>query len=1136
MDKYLPLIVLLYILNYRLDGVASDQVVLLDTTKEATLEWTRYPYGPQAQTPGWVEESFTNFVKGINWRSYVVCDVAYNNVNNWLWSPFIDRGPANRLYIEIHFTIRDCSLFPGNALSCKETFSLLFYEFDAATREPPPWQPESYKLIGRIAAGEGRFNQNADVDINVEVKSIAVTKKGVYFAFRDQGACISVLAVKVYYITCPAVTVNFAHFNETPTGREITIIEQQTGVCVENAEAYETPTYLCKGDGKWTILSGGCRCKVGYEPDHEKQTCNVCPVGKFRSAEVESCTICPLNSKTNKIGSPFCPCLSGHYRHPRDGKHMPCYKPPGPPTNLTLLFIDQTSAILSWNAPQRAADEQLDSKYRSDIVFRIKCAACTSNVVFNPSTETFNDTKLTLTNLEPVTTYTVQIHSQHGMSYLLSVELTTAGANGAGFDNSSSTSGVGGFNNHYHHVTEPPSQQGGRSSFDLDDIKTEFAEITFTTESAILSTVFNVKVISITNKEVDLVWDKPMHSDSPIEYYEVRWFPKSEVDAMNKSVLSTKESKIHIGDLLENTEYGFQVRCKTLNGWGTFSNIVYAQTHQSVSPVYDDSFQMRIVAGSTVAIVFVLVLVIVVTVLFLRSKSHDDIDKKTNNHLPLPLDYASNEVHAMDTTPIVKTMKNNEGGSYGYYRPRRNNFAVTTPLFGTSRSYVDPHTYEDPNQAIREFAREIDASYITIEAIIGGGEFGDVCRGRLKIPPNFVQEIDVAIKTLKPGSSEKARCDFLTEASIMGQFDHPNVIYLQGVVTRSNPVMIITEYMENGSLDTFLRANDGKFQTLQLIGMLRGIAAGMSYLSDMNYVHRDLAARNVLVNSSLVCKIADFGLSREIENASDAYTTRGGKIPVRWTAPEAIAFRKFTSASDVWSYGVVLWEVMSYGERPYWNWSNQDVIKSIEKGYRLPAPMDCPEALYQLMLDCWQKQRTHRPTFSSITQTLDNLARQPQVLLTTRNSPDNPVARMGNDISDEMLAAQQRSMLGGMGTTERILGNGSGSGSGGGVGIGSGVGGMGPAGMGTLGSTAGGLSNTGTMSGAGSAGGVFISTELWLESIKMSRYSQHFQEAGLVTAQQISRLTAQQLSDMGITLVGHQKKILHQARQIDTII
>ncbi|XP_034670479.1 ephrin type-B receptor 1-B isoform X3 [Drosophila subobscura] len=1008
-------------IQYNIRLTHADQVVLLDTTREATLEWTRYPYGPQAQTPGWVEESFTDFVKGINWRSYVVCDVAYHNVNNWLWSPFIDRGPANRLYIEIQFTIRDCSLFPGNALSCKETFSLLFYEFDAATREPPPWQTDSYRLIARIAAGEGRFNQNSDVDINTEVKSIAVNKKGVYFAFRDQGACISVLAVKVYYITCPAVTENFAHFNETPTGKEITIIEKQNGTCVENAEPYEPPTYLCKGDGKWTILTGGCRCKVGYEPNDGNKTCTECPVGTFKSPEVRKCTPCPLHSNSSKTGSPFCMCLPGYYRHPRDGRHMPCYSPPAAPTNLTLLFVDQTSAILSWNAPARNESQLVEGQgqlhsYRSDVVYKIRCSMCSANVMFNPSTDTFNETKITLTNLDPVTTYTVQIHSTNGISYLVDSILhsneTTANSEIA-FANASTAS----------------------NPLDLNEIKTEHAEIIFTTESALLSTVFNLRILAITSKDADLEWDKPLQNDAPLEFYEVRWFPKIELDSINKSALNTKDTKAHIEGLLESTEYGFQVRCKTINGFGSYSNMIYAQTLQSVSSVYDDSVQIRFIAGAIVTGVLFLVIFIVATVYFMRSKHQDELDKKSTNHLPLPMDYASNE--------------------------------VTTPLFGNSRSYVDPHTYEDPNQAIREFAREIDANYITIEAIIGGGEFGDVCRGRLKIPPNFVQDIDVAIKTLKPGSSEKARCDFLTEASIMGQFDHPNVIYLQGVVTRSNPVMIITEYMENGSLDTFLRVNDGKFQTLQLIVMLRGIASGMSYLSDMNYVHRDLAARNVLVNAQLICKIADFGLSREIENASDAYTTRGGKIPVRWTAPEAIAFRKFTSASDVWSYGVVLWEVMSYGERPYWNWSNQDVIKSIEKGYRLPAPMDCPEALYQLMLDCWQKQRTHRPTFASIVSTLDNLARQPQSLLTTRNSPETDGAHI--------LDTQRGQNM-------------------------------------------------------------FLSTDSWLENIKMSRYCQHFKEANLVNAQQISRLTAQQLSDMGITLVGHQKKILHQARQLDTII
>ncbi|KAL6471564.1 hypothetical protein MHYP_G00202140, partial [Metynnis hypsauchen] len=272
-------------------------------------------------------------------------------------------------------------------------------------------------------------------------------------------------------------------------------------------------------------------------------------------------------------------------------------------------------------------------------------------------------------------------------------------------------------------------------------------------------------------------------------------------------------------------------------------------------------------------------------------------------------------------------------------------------------------------------------------------EFGEVCSGRLKFPGK--REICVAIKTLKAGFTEQQKRDFLSEASVMGQFDHPNIIHLEGVVTKCKPIMIITEYMENGSLDTFLRKNDGRFTVIQLVGVLRGIASGMKYLSDMSYVHRDLAARNILVNSNLVCKVSDFGMSRVLEDEPEgAYTTRGGKIPIRWTAPEAIAYRKFTSASDVWSYGIVMWEVMSYGERPYWDMSNQDVIKAIEEGYRLPPPMECPVALHQLMLECWLRERSERPKFSQIVNMLDKLIRNPASLKRTGGETNRPQPSM----------------------------------------------------------------------------------------------------------------------------------------------
>uniref|UniRef100_A0A493T6Z5 Ephrin type-B receptor 2 n=1 Tax=Anas platyrhynchos platyrhynchos TaxID=8840 RepID=A0A493T6Z5_ANAPP len=385
--------------------------------------------------------------------------------------------------------------------------------------------------------------------------------------------------------------------------------------------------------------------------------------------------------------------------------------------------------------------------------------------------------------------------------------------------------------------------------------------------------------------------------------------------------------------------------------------------------------------------------------------------------------------------------------------------------------YIDPFTYEDPNEAVREFAKEIDVSFVKIEEVIGAGEFGEVYKGRLKLPGK--REIYVAIKTLKAGYSEKQRRDFLSEASIMGQFDHPNIIRLEGVVTKSRPVMIITEFMENGALDSFLRQNDGQFTVIQLVGMLRGIAAGMKYLAEMNYVHRDLAARNILVNSNLVCKVSDFGLSRYLQDdtSDPTYTSSlGGKIPVRWTAPEAIAYRKFTSASDVWSYGIVMWEVMSFGERPYWDMSNQDVINAIEQDYRLPPPMDCPAALHQLMLDCWQKDRNTRPRFTEIVNTLDKMIRNPASLKTSRPHPGASLfpSRPSQPLLDRSIPDFT----------------------------------------------------------------AFTSVEDWLSAVKMSQYRDNFLSAGFTSLQLVAQMTSEDLLRIGVTLAGHQKKILNSVQSM----
>uniref|UniRef100_A0A3B4U6N7 receptor protein-tyrosine kinase n=1 Tax=Seriola dumerili TaxID=41447 RepID=A0A3B4U6N7_SERDU len=435
----------------------------------------------------------------------------------------------------------------------------------------------------------------------------------------------------------------------------------------------------------------------------------------------------------------------------------------------------------------------------------------------------------------------------------------------------------------------------------LSPFSARYTSINFTTSQSVPSTVPMMHQLSRAPDSITLSWPQPDRPNGDILEYQLRYYDK--VHSVNTSVYS-ETNTVTVNSLIPGSIYAFQIRARNERGYGPYSNTIYFTT----LPLEEHSQQIQnrlpLLVGSVMGgAAFLLVVAAIVVVVVFRSN--------------------------------------------GIFIP------------GGVKYYVDPSTYEDPSEAVKEFAREIDPTHLKIEEVIGSAQFGEVSRGRYR--PVGRREVLVAVKTLRWGASDRERGMFLSEAGVLGQFDHPNVLKLEGVVTRSPPERIITEFMENGPLDAFLRENEGQFSVLQLVGMLRGVGAGMRYLAERNFVHRDLAARNVLVNSNLVCKVSDFGL----------------KIPVRWTAPEAFQHRKFSSASDVWSFGILMWEVMSYGERPYWDMSNQEVMAD---QYRLPAPHNCPPALHSLMLQCWQADRGDRPGFDSLLSSLDRLIRHPSSL------------------------------------------------------------------------------------------------------------------------------------------------------------
>ncbi|XP_050423996.1 proto-oncogene tyrosine-protein kinase receptor Ret isoform X2 [Adelges cooleyi] len=299
---------------------------------------------------------------------------------------------------------------------------------------------------------------------------------------------------------------------------------------------------------------------------------------------------------------------------------------------------------------------------------------------------------------------------------------------------------------------------------------------------------------------------------------------------------------------------------------------------------------------------------------------------------------------------------------------------------------------------------EFPRSRLVVEQIIGEGEFGKVLRAQAIDIAAAKGMTTVAVKTVKSGSDKIEKDDLLSEYNLLKEVNHPNVVKLLGACTTPDgPFYLIIEYAKHGSLRAYLRKiriidnNSSGSIVSNPEELLRNemrpsvtlplypinprdilkfawqISKGMAYLTEIKLVHRDLAARNVLVAEGKVCKISDFGLTRDVYEDNAYLKKTKGRVPVKWMAPESLADHIYTSRSDVWSFGILLWELVTLGSVPYPGIIAQDLFQLLKDGYRMDKPSNCSDELYDIMLNCWAEDQNRRPSFKSLTLTLEKM-------------------------------------------------------------------------------------------------------------------------------------------------------------------
>jgi len=419
-------------------------------------------------------------------------------------------------------------------------------------------------------------------------------------------------------------------------------------------------------------------------------------------------------------------------------------------------------------------------------------------------------------------------------------------------------------------------------------------------------------------------------SSVPVSNYEVRYFDSS--DAQYENIITKSEEYI-LESLSPDTEYTVQVRARSNSGTGPWSVSEVFRTSSSedgieIGPYQTERKRFNWVAAVILSALLLAVMLFVVAFVFIRRHSRNWSKGSRTSYYHHTTGPAGTIDASVDLIPCE--MK---------------------------RDYVDPRGAE-----FADFCLEIDPSQVHIELRLASNDFGEICRG----------VFGGRVVTVKSFKSSVGTADLLKEAAIMAQFDHVNVMKLEGVCTRSRPAMIVSEFGHNGDLLSFVR--NTRPQVDIIARALLDIANGMKYLHSKRYVHQHLQAANVFVTLDQTAKIGNF-MNFGDNSPSLPYSTltNSRSVSLRWTAPESLKTQVFSFSSDVWSFGVVMWECLSLGEQPYWGLTDHEVFDAIDSGWRLPLPKPCPEPFHQVMLQCWTADPSKRPFFPLLIQQIENL-------------------------------------------------------------------------------------------------------------------------------------------------------------------